>query len=95
MIPRHEQDLIARYVEDFSRELRDRAPLKSSVTRAINIYAGSDLDLDTFLDLLQSARAATQKNSAGIRAESADGSGRKSKMAYLFAVLEDLVNTAA
>jgi hypothetical protein len=41
--------------------------------------------------MLQDARAATQRHSASIRKEAADGSGRKSKMSYFLAVVEDLV----
>ena len=44
---------------------------------------------------MQNARAMTQKASAGITTEAGDGSWRKSKMAYWFRVLEDLISRAA
>jgi len=95
LIPRREQAIIEAMVTDYAQELRDRAPLASSVSRAVNLYIDSGLDIDRFLDLLQEARSATQKASAGIRAEAGDGSGRKSKMSYWFSVLEDLISRAA
>lgn len=91
LVSRRDTDVISRYAADLAAELRDQASLRSTTTRLANLYADSGLDLDTFLDLLQDARAATQKHSATIRKEAADGSGRKSKVAYLFGVLEDLV----
>ena len=86
-----ERQVIERYAKDYAAELRDEAPLQSSATRMINLYARSGLDLDTFLDVLHRARQVTQKHSGSVRKESGDGSGRKAKVAYLFAVLEDLL----
>ena len=95
MIARRERVMIEDYVADYAREFRDQAPIASSVARAVNLYARSEIDLDRFLVAMQDARAATQKASAGIRTEIGDGSGRKSKMAYWFSVLEDLISRAA
>jgi DNA-binding MarR family transcriptional regulator len=91
LIPKQERVILERYATDYAAELRDQAPLDSTVGRLVNLYAESNVGLSAFLDLLQEARAATQKRSAGIRTETADGSGRKAKMAYFFGVLEDLI----
>lgn len=78
---------------DFSRELGDRAPLKSSTTRAYNLYRHSGLPIETFIDGLYRARAMVKERAASIRGSSEPGVGvtRKAKMAYFFAVLEDLL----
>ena len=91
LISSADRRVIEAYAADFAAELRDQAKLASTTTRMINLYAGSGLSLDAFLDMLQDARTATQRHSASIRKESADGSGRKSKMSYFLAVVEDLV----
>jgi hypothetical protein len=91
LIPKQERVVIERYATDYAAELRDQAPIDSTVGRLVNLYAESDIALNAFLDLLQEARVATQKRSGGIRTETADGSGRKAKMAYFFGVLEDLI----
>ena len=91
MIMPGERMIIERYAKDFATELRDEAPLQSTVSRLANLYRHSGLGMDAFLDLLQDARQITQKRSAGIRKDKGDGSGLKSKMAYMFGVLEDLI----
>lgn len=91
LVSKRERDVISRYAEDLATELRDRAQLTSTVSRLVNLYATTPVDLHTFLDVVQDARAATQKHSASIWTEAADGSGRKVKMAYFFGVLEDLI----
>jgi hypothetical protein len=79
------------YAEDLARELGDQAPLASTTTRLTNLYRGSGLALDTFLDLLIAARGITQERTATIRTSRPDGPGPKPKMAYWFTVLEDLI----
>jgi hypothetical protein len=91
LIPRSDREVIGEYARDFATEFRDEASIRSTTTRLINIFAASELGLDEFLDMLQNARATTQKRSASIRKETGDGSGRKSKMSYFLAVLEDLI----
>ncbi len=78
------------YAQDLARELNDQAPLASTVTRLVNLYRTSRLDMDTFLIRLQQARAVTKERTASIRGQSS-GFGAKPKMAYCLAVLEDLV----
>jgi hypothetical protein len=91
LVSRRERDVIGQYAADLSHEMRDRASPRSTATRLINLYAGSGLVLDEFLDLFQNARRLTQKHSASIRAETDDGSGYKVKTPYFFGVLEDLI----
>ena len=79
------------YAEDLARELNDQAPLTSTVTRLVNLYLGSGLDLDTFLDRLMQARAITQERTPAIRTQRPDGWGAKPKMSYFLAVVEDLL----
>ena len=84
--------LLLPYAQDLAREMNDQAPLTSTVSRLVNLYKGSGLDLDTFTKRLMQARAVTQERTAAIRATGDDPArplGRKTKMAYCLAVLED------
>ena len=85
-----QRERIFAYVNDFARELGDNAPLKSSVTRAYNIYRASGVSIEMFTDAMYQARAKTQERSASIRTQRADGEvwAPKAKMSYWFAVLE-------
>lgn len=78
------------YAQDLAREMGDQAPLTATTTRMVNLFRGSGLDLDAFIDRLLAARTITQERTGSIRTRS-EGLGPKPKMAYLFAVLEDLV----
>jgi hypothetical protein len=87
--------VITDYVSDLARELNDEASLPSSVSRAMNLYRRAAGDLDSFTDALLGARAATKQHSASIRKQS-DAEGAligptKNRMAYFFAVLEDVL----
>lgn len=79
------------YAEDLARELNDQAPLSSTTTRLVNLYRRAGVDLDTFIDRLLVARAITQERTSAIRTTRPDGPGPKPKMAYMLAVLEDLL----
>ena len=89
LVSREQRSVIEAYARDYATELRDESRIGSTVTRLTRIFANSGLELGSFLDMLQNARQATQKHSASIRKETADG--RKSKMSYFLAVVEDLV----
>lgn len=78
------------YVEDLARELNDQAPLSSTTTRMVNLYRASGLDMDTFIIRLMQARAITQEKTSNIRTR-AEGIGPKPKVAYMLAVLADLL----
>jgi phage replication O-like protein O len=85
-----DRDVLANYITDFSHEFADRASLASSISRAQNLYQRSGLSLDQFVEVLYAARAITKERSANVR-EVPDESGRKSRMHYYFAVVEDLL----
>ncbi len=82
---------IQAYLQDFARELGDQAPIKSSVSRAYNLYIESGVPIARFIDALYQARAKTQERSASIksRPDPTQPFAPKAKMAYYFAVLED------
>jgi DNA replication protein DnaD len=87
-----ERQAIASLVVDFARQLGDRAPLKSSTTRAYKLYEESGLDLKAFISCMYEARSVTQEYTASIKAAGEDptyGGYRKMKIPYFFAVLED------
>ncbi len=86
--------VILAYIGDYAREFNDQAKLKASTTRAFNLYRQAGVALDDFSATLGEARAITQEQTAAIRARVDDGTTafpRKNKMAYFFAVLEDLL----
>ncbi len=91
----HDVNVITDYVSDLAREMNDEASLPSSVSRAMNLYRRAAVDLDAFTDALLGARAATKQHSASIHKQS-DANGNligptKNRMAYFFAVLEDVL----
>ncbi len=86
--------VILAYIGGYAREFNDQAKLKASTTRAFNLYRQAGVALDDFSATLGEARAITQEQTAAIRARVDDGTTafpRKNKMAYFFAVLEDLL----
>jgi len=86
-----ERQQITAYISDFAREMGDQAPLKSSVTRACNLYTTSGYPFARFIDAMYQARAKTKERTATIRgtASAAEPFAPKAKMAYYFALLED------
>ena len=90
------RSVLVDYVADFAREFHDQASLTASTTRAVALYRRSGLGLEAFVEVLYQARATTKERSAAIRAAPV-GNGAmpaKPKMAYFFAVLEDLLERA-
>jgi hypothetical protein len=81
------QTAIQGYIRDAACKLHDEAPLKSSTTRAYNLYLRSGIQLNSFFDLLYDAEQETQRRSATITKLTEHGF--KNRMAYFFAVLED------
>ncbi len=77
-------------IQDIAREFADQAPAKSSATRAYHLYERSGLDLDTFLDRVQQARLRTKRYTANIKSTPTNGQ-TKPKMAYMFAIVEELM----
>ncbi len=88
------RQVIADYIADFSIEMGDEAKLKSSVTRAYNLFRKSGLELPTFLNALYEARSRTKQATASIKKERSGEKGMfrvKNKMPFYFAVVEDLL----
>ena len=95
MVYDEDREVLLAFIQDFSREFNDRAPLTASVTRGYNLLRSSGLPREAFLERLYQARAITKERSASIRSRAGkDGVGlpTKNKMAYFFAVLEDLLD---
>jgi hypothetical protein len=84
-ISSEENATIIDFVDDFAREFRDGAKLKSSATRAARIYEKSGLSLDGFIECLYRARSATKLHQGQIRG---------SKMAYFFKLLDEETRAA-
>jgi DNA-binding PadR family transcriptional regulator len=84
------------FVEDFSREFGDEAPLPSSLSRMVNIYKRSQLDLDTFVDRLYTARALTKEHSGSITKAQENGGpwAKKNRFPYFIAIVEDLIEAS-
>ncbi len=81
------------YVEDLAREFLDQAKLPSSVTRMVNLCKQSGLELNDFIDVMMAARAKTKEYSASIKSvPEGERWGKKSRMAYFYSVLEDMLN---
>ena len=88
-----DRDALAPFLTDFARELNDKAPLKSTLTRAVKIYRASGLTLDAFVTAMYESRRRTQEHSSSIRSVDTDGTmPRKRKMSYFLAVLADVVS---
>ena len=82
------------HIDQFRRELGDKASLRASTSRAYNLFLRSGLSITTFVERLFRARAITQEYTASITSMGTDPSfklQRKTKTAYFFGVLEDLL----
>ena len=77
---------ILAYVEDFARELNDQSSLRSSTSRAYNLYKRSGLSVEAFVGQMFEARSITKERTATIKTGTG---GRKNKMAYFFGCLEN------
>lgn len=77
-----EREMIKAFITDFAREFHDQAELKSSVSRAFNIYKESGLSPVIFQDRMYQARLVTKDYQSRSRIKG-------SPMAYYFRVLED------
>ena len=89
-----DRQVIAAYIADFAREFADRASRKASTTRAHNLYRRAGLSREQFVAKLHEARSVTKDRSRPIPSgtrESTPGIPVTAKMAFYFAVLEDLL----
>jgi len=90
---------ILSFLEDIAHELHDTAPLKSSTTRAYNLYKQSGVSLSVFQDRMYEARAITKDRTSTIKRKgtvkviagdnSVSDIGVKAGMPYFFAILEE------
>ncbi len=90
IMSKEDAERITWVVTDIAREFADQAPVKSTATRTLKLFAASGLPLDEFLDAVQAARIRTQRYTGHIKTERT-ASGSKPKMAYWFSVLEDII----
>jgi hypothetical protein len=75
------------FVRDMAGKNHDEASLKSSTTRAYNLYQRAGVTLSSFFNLVYEADKEANRRSSSIRKRTADGF--TNRMAYFFAVLED------
>ncbi len=81
---------IAAVVADFSRELGDSVHEASNVKQALNLWRGSGIGEQKFVELMQEARKLTRRYQSRPTWDA-----MSNKMAYLFTALRDLVAQAA
>jgi len=77
---------IENIIETCSKEFRDIDHLSSNISRAYNLWARTSLGEEEFTDKLQEARRITKE-----RISLSAVHDRGKKMAYFFAVLEDVL----
>ena len=75
------------FVRDMAGKNHDEASLKSSTTRAYNLYQKAGVSLGSFFNLIYEADQETSRRSSSIRKRTPEGF--TNRMAYFFAVLED------
>jgi hypothetical protein len=89
--------LISQRIADLSLLFHDQDHQRSNRTRALRLWAESNLGEQTFAHMVQEARLIAGKR-GNIEKDAADGvgtfDGAKNRMPYFFAVLEDLVDMA-
>lgn len=84
-----DREIVSAYMQSIALELRDQAPLRSTVTRLIRIYERSEVDsITAFVDVLYRAKATTLDHASSIRGGEP---GARRIMPYYIAVVEDLV----
>jgi hypothetical protein len=89
-----DRELIREYVHDFGRELGDKSKLRSSVSRAYNLYRKSGVSREAFIARMYEAKSITQERTADIRNRQQDDGKAlptKSKMGYWFGTLSNLL----
>lgn len=83
-----ERNIILVMTRDFALELNDQAPLSNSVTRTLNLYRKSGMDIEEFTNVMYMSRRSTQAYTGIIKKGEP---GNRNKMPYYFGVLEDMV----
>ena len=80
-------EAIRDFIRDMAGKNHDEASLKSSTTRAYNLYQRAGVSLSYFFNLVYDADKEASRRSTTIKKRTADGF--TNRMAYFFAVLED------
>ncbi|HMP41507.1 MAG TPA: replication protein [Roseiflexaceae bacterium] len=78
------RDMLLAPISQFAEEFGDQASLKSSMSRAANLFARSEMSQERFIGCLWEARAITRE-----RLREAKGTGIRNKMSYFFSVLTE------
>jgi hypothetical protein len=78
------REAIQSYIKDMAQEFGDKAKLKSSVSRAYNLYEQSGRTLHAFVDALFMARANVKERNTSTTQQPI-----QNRMSYFFSVLED------
>ena len=74
-------------------ELGDAAELKVSVSRVVNLYRQSRLEIGQFIGVLKEARSRTREYTGSIKKRATGGRrGGKNQFPYFLAIVEDLIN---
>ena len=84
-----DRDILSSYIQSIALELRDQAPLQSTVTRLLRLYHRSDLTtLSAYIDVLYQAKSIAREHTGSIRGGEP---GARRIMPYFIAVVEDLL----
>jgi hypothetical protein len=78
------RDAIMTRIAQFAEEFGDRATLKSSTSRAYNLFVQTSLSAEQFVNCLWEARAITRE-----RLRTGGGRQVKNQMGYFFSVLAE------
>jgi hypothetical protein len=81
-----------RFAVDLAREFNDQAPLRSTVSRLVNLFQRAGIPPEEFTEHLYAARQLTKERTGAIRKQSGEkatsGYARKNKMPYFLAIVE-------
>jgi len=80
------QQAVRSVIRDLAQEFGDKAPIRSSTTRALHLMERSRLTLPAFVSALYEARSITKE-----QARSPRGRPTRNRMSYFFAVLTDIL----
>jgi hypothetical protein len=84
-----DREILTSYMEGIAVELRDQAPLQSTVTRLLRLYQRSGMtSIAVFVDVLYRARAVARDRAGSVRGGEP---GARRPMPYYLAIVEDLL----
>jgi hypothetical protein len=86
----NDRDVLTSYVQSIALELRDQAPIRSTVTRLLRLYERSAVEsLSDYIDILNRAKSIAREHTGSIRSGEP---GARHVMPYFIAVVEDLID---